>query len=148
VVGAVAAALLVSPVGAAGTLTKANVKKIARKVFNQRAVSLKDACPAGTSPMAGGCMETSARAAADWFDASQACFDAGRRLPTPSELWGFQGAGNDLDGDGVQGEGTSALDITDTGDTTWWGIRDDNTFWVHLTTFARPFRCVGPMTNA
>jgi hypothetical protein len=44
-------------------------------------------CPVGTTRQSGVCYENSARAAADWYTAADACAAAGRRLPTPSELW-------------------------------------------------------------
>ncbi|MGH2691483.1 MAG: hypothetical protein ACRDHM_03170 [Actinomycetota bacterium] len=148
--GALTAAVLVSPVGAAGTLTKSKVKSIANKVFDQRSGDLEDKCPSGTTAFGGACMETTSRAAQDWFGSSNTCGNAGRRLPTPSELWAWQAAGNDLNGDGAApanaGEGTSQLDF-DNG-AFRWSVRDDNTFWVFSVNDARPFRCVASLTNA
>lgn len=46
-------------------------------------------CPAGTTLQSGFCLENSARSDADWNTAATVCGSAGRRLPTPSELWAF-----------------------------------------------------------
>ena len=47
-------------------------------------------CPSGTRYFEGACIETTARAAASWPDALTTCSDAGRRLPSVSELDGFR----------------------------------------------------------
>ena len=46
-----------------------------------------DACPAGTAPVGGGCIETTARAAADFNAASTTC--GARGLPNVSQLISF-----------------------------------------------------------
>lgn len=146
VLGALTAGVLISPVGAAGKLTKSKVKSIANKVFDQRAGELKVKCPSGTTAFGGACMEQTSRAAQNWFDSSKTCGTSGRRLPTPSELWAWQAAGNDLDGDGAAGEGTSQLDSD--GGAFRWSVRDDDTFWLFSVNDLRPFRCVASPTNA
>jgi len=47
-------------------------------------------CPAGTQEYAGVCIETTARAAASWYQASVTCGDLNRTIPTPSQLEGFR----------------------------------------------------------
>jgi hypothetical protein len=42
-------------------------------------------CPAGTTPFAGACMETAARAATDWDSAARTCVHAGRTLPSAAQ---------------------------------------------------------------
>ena len=148
--GALTAGVLISPTSAAGTLTKAKVKKIANTVFDRRAGGLEVKCPSGTSAFGGACMEQTSRAAQNWYQSSVTCANAGRRLPTPSELWAWQAAGHGLSGDGQQpanaGEGTSQLDVND-GGTFRWSVRDDDTFWIYSVDDLRPFRCVASPTN-
>jgi hypothetical protein len=47
-------------------------------------------CPSKTRYFEGACIETKARASANWFDALKTCTDAGRRLASVSELDGFR----------------------------------------------------------
>jgi hypothetical protein len=144
---AVLAATLLSPVGAA--VTKSKVKKIstrsANKVFTQRSAELELTCPAGTTPQAGACLETSSRPDAIFVDASQTCLAVGRRLPSASELRGYEANGGNLDGDDPgQGEGTSDIDAD--GSAKWWSIQDDGTFALTSVVTAHPFRCVASPT--
>lgn len=44
-------------------------------------------CPAGTTRQSDFCFDSSARAAATWFDAIDVCAAAGRRLGTPAEMY-------------------------------------------------------------
>jgi hypothetical protein len=61
---------------APGSLTGANINQSTLTV-----PSAKLQCPPGTSPALGLCVETSDRAAANWFAAQANCAAAGRRLP-------------------------------------------------------------------
>jgi hypothetical protein len=157
---AVVAALAVSPVGAitahTATITKKKVKKISTKVatnvFNAKAPTLKDACAAGTVRYGGACFETSARGAADWQTASQTCGDAGRRLPTASELVGVRNvSGITLAGSGVTTAEMSSNIYRDA-DFGFIGVTDDGNVWsvqqVPFTSNVHQFRCVAPLTNS
>jgi hypothetical protein len=118
------------------------------KVFNQRAPELQVACPTGTTPLAGACLETTPRGTANFYEAAEACTAAGRRLPTVAQLWGYQAAGGDLSGDeSAFGEGTSGLDWDGGPNPLWWSVRDDDSHWIDITPVERAFRCVAPLTN-
>jgi hypothetical protein len=52
--------------------------------------SLGFKCPSSTRYFEGACIETKARNAANWFDASTTCTNLGRRLPSVAELDGFR----------------------------------------------------------
>jgi hypothetical protein len=109
--------------------------------LTSRSGELKDACPAGTIPNAGSCIETTERADIDWYEASATCHTAGRRLPTASELIAFRaqpGALVNNMASELYNNGTSTL---------YWTVGEGATSG-HLTTVAYPFRCVAPMTNA
>ena len=90
--GAVVWALVAAPASASpADLTQKEVRKIAKmvatKVFNAHAATLKDACPAGTTLVAGGCMERRPPGGRPpWVNANKSCGTLGRRLPTPGEL--------------------------------------------------------------
>jgi hypothetical protein len=145
-----AGALAASSAGAAGTLTKAKVKKIATKVFNQNAPSLKDKCPSGTMGYAGACFETTARSAANYDTAAQTCGNLGRRLPTASELFGLRlVAGITLAGLGTDAEMSS--DMFRDATFGFFVVEDDGDVYGHQGTFStleNPYRCVAPLTNA
>jgi hypothetical protein len=142
--GVLVTVALWSPVTA--SVTKPKVKKIANKVFEKRASELQVACPAGTSPSGGVCIEGSARPDENWFIASETCGAAGRRLPLATELWAYQRAGGDLAGDGTSGEGVA--DVTLSGSNAdWWTIRDDDQFFPSGINVEHPYRCVALPTN-
>ena len=62
--------------------------KVTGKQVNESKLnlSLTFACPSGTTPLAGACIENSSRPPQSFFDASETCAAAGRRLATASEL--------------------------------------------------------------
>ncbi len=145
-----AGALAASSAGAAGTLTKAKVKKIATKVFNQNAPTLQDTCPSGTVKYAGACFETTARSAANYYTAAETCGNLGRRLPTVSELRGVRlVAGIDLVGITTDAEMSS--DMFRDATFGFFVMEDDGDVYGHQGTFStleNPYRCVAPLTNA
>ena len=155
-VGAVAAALVVAPVGAdpgarTAAVTAKKVRKIARSVFNANSAKLRDKCPSGTLRYAGACFEQTSRAAASFDAASQACGNAGRRLPTASELFGLRTRpGITLAGSGTGAEMTSNVFR----DTTFgfMVIEDGGDIFGHqgspFSGLLNPFRCVAPLTNS
>jgi hypothetical protein len=143
--------LAASSAGAAGTLTRAKVKKIATKVFNQKAPTLKDKCPAGTLRFGTGCIETANHPAAIWKDAVDTCGALSRRLPTAAELWGArQLPGIDLAGNSATtAEATSNM-YRDGADFGFIAVSEGDV-WSRqglLTGLTNPFRCVAPLTNA
>jgi hypothetical protein len=97
--------------------------------------NLKLPCPAGTLNAGGTCVESTARAAASLEGAMNACADAGRRLPTPSEYRTLSRVhGITISGSGEQ--------------TTVYGAGNTNVIAVQNgisisndQSFARPFRC-------
>ncbi len=98
-------------------------------------------CPAGTSLLLGECFETSARAAATWFNATLACGAAGGRLPLSAELNAIrQSPGIDLGTNGsTDNMGAEQIDGQ------YGAVSDNGTVSVALgVNTARPFRCVVP----
>jgi hypothetical protein len=97
--------------------------------------TLKLPCPAGTLNAGGTCVESTTRPAASLEGAMNACADAGRRLPTPSEYRTLSRVHNiTINGNGEQttvyGAGnTNAIAVQN-------GISISND-----QSFARPFRC-------
>lgn len=150
VVGALAGAMIASPVGAAGTLTKAKVKRIATKVFNKKAPTLKDTCPASTVRVGTGCLETSNHTATNWESAVDTCAALNRRLPTADELWGARHLpGIDLAGtSGLTAEATS--NVYHGGDYGFIAVSEGDLWLVELglSSGTNPYRCVAPFTNA
>jgi hypothetical protein len=115
----------------------------ANTVGGVTAADLKLKCPSGTTPFADVCFETSLRANQSLQAAEVTCASAGRRLPTPGELWAFSqqpgvtvGVGEQTDNIFENGSTREAYIVSPGGD----GFST-------LTTFARPFRCVAPPTN-
>jgi hypothetical protein len=99
-------------------------------------------CPAGTTLLLGQCFETTAHAAATWFNATQDCGTRGGRLPLSAELNAIrQSPGIDLgsNGGGTANMGAEQID----GD---YGTVDDAgvvSVAIGVNT-ARPYRCVLP----
>jgi hypothetical protein len=62
--------------------------KVTGKQVNESKLQLEldFACPTGTTALAGACIENSSRTPQSFFNASETCAAAGRRLPTASEL--------------------------------------------------------------
>jgi hypothetical protein len=93
------------------------------------------ACPAGTLYIEGACLETATRTTAKLGGAIEACRDAGRRLPSVSELQAARDEpGIDLTSLGTWADGSyggSGLAVNDVGNELGWG-----------TATAVSFRCV------
>lgn len=76
----------------AGTATTANYADTAgdaETLDGKTAAQLTDACPAATELFGGMCWDTAPRPAANWFEATSTCGEAGGRLPMLSELVAF-----------------------------------------------------------
>jgi hypothetical protein len=101
-------------------------------------------CPTGTQEYAGACIESATRVAATWSTASKTCGDAGRRLPTTSELDGFrQVSGITL---GSPSETTST--VTDDNTTEFKiTINDEGEIFGISLGSARPYRCVASLVQ-
>jgi hypothetical protein len=133
---------------AGGVLNKKRVNKIITKRAPALSVNhaktadnltstatLKLPCPAGTLNAGGTCVESTSRSAASLEGAMNACANAGRRLPTPSEYRTLSRVhGITISGTGEQ--------------TTVYGAGDTNAIAVQngisISTdqdFPRPFRC-------
>jgi len=148
------AVFVATPVGAitartAGVSVK-KVKKIAASVFDQKAAALKDSCPAGTLRYAGACFETSAHAATDFDTASRACGDAGRRLPTASELLGLRFKLTLAGTNTTNSEMTSNI-FRDGGNFGFITVAADGSAFSTeglFTSLLRPYRCVAPLANS
>jgi hypothetical protein len=114
----------------------------ADKLDGADSTSFRVGCPAGTQRHGGGCIETSARGAANYDSAARTCGTLGRRLPQPDELASF----------------SSEPGITLSGASEWASARIgasadvvSETPPLHLsanaTTAALPFRCLAPLSN-
>ncbi|MGH2662536.1 MAG: hypothetical protein ACRDH8_06955 [Actinomycetota bacterium] len=148
ILGALVASVLISPAGAAKSLTRKKVKRIATKIVNNIAYTqaeadalFKDECPAGTARFGEGCMETAARTAAAWGVAATTCATAGRRLPAVDELDDYLSqpgvsTGAELTADIVK-DGTSFLVVTTSGQ----GVIADSNFG------PLPYRCFQSLNN-
>lgn len=117
----------------------------ADRVDGLDASEIKVGCPSGTVGYAGACIESAVRSAEDYRDASKACGDAGRRLPTVSELMGFRLlSGVTLSA----GEATSDLDEDDApGAFEYVTVNDAGTPARDGIGSTSPFRCVAPLRN-
>lgn len=135
----------------AGEAATAGVAANAATLGGLTPAQLTDDCPQGTQPYAGACFETAFRTSATWPSASKACGDAGRRLPTLSELEGFrqqpgivlgnpEHSSSFQDGDGapLDSDGYVVVTMNDSGTI--------STAYDHDQSFAL-FRCVAPATN-
>ena len=106
-VAALAGTAVAGPDAGTSALSKKKVKKIATKQINKLAPGLSVAnadtldglhasaflqasCPDGTLFHEGACIEQSAHTAAPFDDATAACLNADRRLPTVDELQTFR----------------------------------------------------------
>ena len=115
----------------------------ADRVDGLDATQIKVGCPSGTVDYAGACVESAVRAAEDYRDASKACGDAGRRLPTASELMGFRLlSGVTLS----NGEVTSDLD-SDDATFQYATVNDGGTLARAGQNATNPYRCVAPLRN-
>jgi hypothetical protein len=97
-------------------------------------------CPSGTREYAGACIEETIRGQATWAAASKTCGDAGRRLPTTSELEGFR----QLTGITVSPTTGSEMSATVTDDNTnefMVTINDAGAIFGIARTSPRDFRC-------
>ncbi len=108
------------------------------------AADLKLKCPSGTTAFADVCFEKVLRSDQSLASAMQTCAAAGRRLPTPGELWAFAqqpgvtiGSGEQTDNISLNGSTREAYIVS--------GPGSDG--FSNLTTVARPFRCVAAPTN-
>lgn len=129
--------------GTVPSATNATNAGNANTVGGVTAAALKIKCPAGTTPFADVCFETTTRADAGLQTAMENCAGVGRRLPTPGELWAFAqqpgitvGVGEQSDNVFQNGSTREAYIVSPGGD----GFST-------LTTFPRPYRCVAPPTN-
>jgi hypothetical protein len=96
--------------------------------------------PQGTTLFGGVCWDNSQRAATGWIAASDACGNAGGRLPTLSELIAY------TDQPGIQlGAGHWSSDVVDIAAQATVGTRDEATTTGSASTFA--YRCVFYQTN-
>lgn len=98
-------------------------------------------CPSGTRGYAGACIEETIRGQATWAAASTTCGDAGRRLPTTSELEGFR----QLTGITISPTTGSEMSATVTDDNTnerMVTIDDAGAIFGIARTSPRDFRCV------
>jgi hypothetical protein len=94
-------------------------------------------CPSGTTLFGGVCWDNSPRAAAGWIAASDACGNAGGRLPTLSELIAY------TDQPGLQiGVVHWSSDVVDLGSTPTVGIRDEATTTGSASNLLFAYRCV------
>jgi hypothetical protein len=99
-----------------------------------------DACPTGTGPVGGGCIETTARAPADYNGASVTC--GARGLPNVSQLISFVSSHPGLTGT----EWTS--DILDLAPAVEIAVVDvSNGLASESTNVAHPYRCFTTPTN-
>jgi hypothetical protein len=129
--------------GTVPSATNAATAGNANTVGGLAASAFKVTCPSGTTPFADVCFEATLRADQALQGAMETCASAGRRLPTPGELWAFSrvpgvtvGVGEQTDNVFNNGATRNAYIVSPGGD----GFST-------LTTFARPFRCVAPPTN-
>jgi hypothetical protein len=94
-------------------------------------------CPSGTTLFGGVCWDNSPRTATGWIAASDACGNAGGRLPTLSELIAY------TDQPGIQiGAVHWSSDVVDIGATPTVGIRDEATTTGSASTLSFAYRCV------
>ena len=99
-------------------------------------------CPSGTTLFGGVCWDNSPRTATGWIAASDACGNAGGRLPTLSELIAY------TDQPGIQiGAVHWSSDVVDIGATPTVGIRDEATTTGSSSTLSFAYRCVFYRTN-
>ncbi|HVW46632.1 MAG TPA: hypothetical protein VHA76_06245 [Solirubrobacterales bacterium] len=70
----------------ADSATHADTAGDAETLDGRTAAQLTDTCPAATELFGGMCWDTAPRPAANWFEATSTCGEAGGRLPTISEL--------------------------------------------------------------
>jgi hypothetical protein len=130
--------------GTVPSATNAATAGNANTVGGLAASAFRLTCPAGTIAFATACFETGLRADQGLQGAMATCGSAGRRLPTPGELWALAqqpgvtiGVGEQTDNIFLNGSTREAYNVTSS----------SSDGFSTLTTFPRPFRCVAAPTN-
>jgi hypothetical protein len=101
------------------------------------------ACPSGTILFAGGCYETTARAADNLYNASKTCGSAGGRIPLAGELLAVRDQpGIDLGSNGANTGNWAAELVHNDASTIDDGGANSLNLAANVTN--RPFRCVLP----
>jgi hypothetical protein len=115
----------------------------ASRLEGRAASSFTVGCPPGTVSHAGGCFETSARAAQTFTAAARTCGLANRRLPLWSELESLRQEPNMT----LANDEITANTYDSGASNVYVGIDDGGSHAEHSLTTANQFRCVGPLTN-
>jgi hypothetical protein len=114
------------------------VVAIALMAVDTQKVRARSTCPSGTQKFAHVCIETTARAADTFTNASSTCASAQRRLPTSAELDAFRQQSGVSIGEGVNPEWTSNF----LSPTSLLVLYDDGDRTEHSVSSSDMFRCV------
>ena len=111
---------------------------VALMAIDTNRVRAKSTCPSGTKKFAHVCIETTARVANTFTNASSTCASAQRRLPTSAELDAYRQQSGVSIGEGVNPEWTSDF----LSPTSLLVLYDDGDRTEHSVALSDMFRCV------